>query len=118
VVGEESNNQILVNLPVTNKARCVSRNAKTLGLQHLQLPDMVTSSRPPDGACIIHRRTDELLIKERAVSDGQAASRDKEGARHAQSLSCLSICLVSVCRPGQLCNKGHLKIPCCFDQLY
>jgi hypothetical protein len=32
VVGEKWNLQILVNLPVANVPRCVSRNAKTLGL--------------------------------------------------------------------------------------
>jgi hypothetical protein len=50
-----------MNLPVTNVPRCVSRNAKTLGLQHLQLSDVAAGSGPPDRTCVIRHRTDELL---------------------------------------------------------
>jgi hypothetical protein len=85
--------------------------------RHLQLPDMAEGSEPPDGTCITNRRTNELLVKQHTVSDAQAASPVKERAKHAQSLSCLFLpcCCVP---PGQLCIKGHPKIPCCFDQFY
>jgi hypothetical protein len=63
-----------MNLPVTNVPRFISRNAKTTGFQHLQLPDMTASSGPPDGASIAHYRTDELLIKQHTVSNEQASS--------------------------------------------
>jgi hypothetical protein len=35
---------MVVNLPVTNVPGCVSRNAKTVGLQHLQLTDVGVGS--------------------------------------------------------------------------
>jgi hypothetical protein len=53
VAGGKYNSKILVNLPVTDVSRCVSRNAKTLGLQHLQLPEIVANSGPADWACIV-----------------------------------------------------------------
>jgi hypothetical protein len=59
-----------VNLPVTNIPRCVCCSVKALGLQHLQLLDMDAGSGPLDQACIVHCRTDELLIKQYVVSDG------------------------------------------------
>jgi hypothetical protein len=68
--------------------------------------------------CVIRHRTDEVLLEQHTVSDGQAASPVKEGANHAQSLSCLHSYLVDVCRPGKWCIKGHPNIPCCFDPLY
>jgi hypothetical protein len=67
----------------------ISRNT-TIGLQNFQLPDMAASSGPTDGAYIVHYRTDELLVKQHIVSDGQSTSPIKEGAKHTQSLSCLS----------------------------
>jgi hypothetical protein len=74
-----------VNLLVTDVPRSVCRNAKTLGLQYLQLPDVAASSGPPDRTCVIHHRPDELLVEQHTVSDGLAASPVKEGAKHAQS---------------------------------
>jgi hypothetical protein len=84
----------------------------------LQLPDVAAGSGPPDRTCVIHHRTDELLLEQHNVSDGQAASPVKKGAKHAQSLGCLLSRLVDVRRPGKLGVKGHSKIPCCFDPLY
>lgn len=40
VVGEQSNIQILVSLPVTYGPTCTFRKTKTLGEQHLQFPDV------------------------------------------------------------------------------
>jgi hypothetical protein len=107
-----------VNLPVTNAARCVSPNANTFGLQHLPLPDMAASGGQPNGACIVHHRTAELLTKQHTACDGQATSPINELARHALSLSYLSSNLVDVGRPGQPCIRGHPRIPCCFDPFY
>jgi hypothetical protein len=94
--------QILVNLPGTNVPRCVSCKAKTPGLLNLQLPDVAAGSGPPDRTCVIHHGTDELLVEQHTVSDEQDASPVKEGAKHAQSLSCLLSHLVKVRRPGKL----------------
>jgi hypothetical protein len=118
VVGEEWNPKILLNLPVTKVPRSVSRNAKTLGLYHLQLPDVAAGNRPPDWTRVIHHRTDKLLVEQHNVSDEQAASPVKEGSKHAKSLTCLLFHLVDVCRQGKLCIKGHPKVTSCFDPLY
>jgi hypothetical protein len=50
-----------VNLLVTNVPRYIGHNVVTLAVQHLQIPDMAASNGPVDGACIVHRRMDELL---------------------------------------------------------
>ena len=52
-----------LNLPVTNEQRCVSSNAKTLGLKHLQFPDKGASGEPADEAGEVHHWTDELFIR-------------------------------------------------------
>jgi hypothetical protein len=70
VFGKERNSQILVNLHVTNVPRCTSRNAKTLGLKNLQLPDVAAGGGPPVGASIVHHGPYELLIKQNSVPDG------------------------------------------------
>lgn len=65
---------------VTNVLRGVNRNAKAPALQLLQLPD-VAASGPPDRICILHHRTDELVVQQHEVPDGQAGSPVEEGAR-------------------------------------
>jgi hypothetical protein len=107
-----------VKLLSTNVPGCGSRNAKTLGLQHLQLTDAGVGSRLPDRACVVHHRTDELLVDQHAVLNGKTAPPVKDGAKHAQSLSRLSPYLVDVRRPGQPRIKGYRKVPCCVDPLY
>jgi hypothetical protein len=58
------------------------------------------------------------LVEHHTVSDGQAASPVKKGAKHDQSLNFLLSYLFDLCRPGKLCIKGHPKILCCFDSFY
>jgi hypothetical protein len=91
---------------------------KTLGLHHLQLTDVGVGSRPPDRACVVHHRTDELLVEQHAVLNGKTAPPLKEGAKHAQSLSSLSPYLVDVRRRGQPRIMGYSMVPCCVDPLY
>ena len=67
MVGKEWNSQVLVNLPVTDIPRCTSSSTKTLGLNNLQLPDMGMGGGPPDWAPVVHRGSDELLIKQNAI---------------------------------------------------
>ena len=74
MVREIGDSQVIVNLPVTNVPGCIGSNAKTLGLQYLQFPDMGASGGPPNGARIVHHRTDELLIQQNTIPDGEAAS--------------------------------------------
>jgi hypothetical protein len=103
-----------VNLVVTKVPRCVSRNAKTLGLQHFQLPDMAAISGLPDGEFIVHHRTDGILLKQLIFPDKQASSLTKEKAKHAESLNCLSsspvYCAVNVNRVSK-----SPQVPCYFD---
>ena len=63
-----------MNLLVTNALRFTGSKAKTLGLKHLHLPDISTSSRPPDEARVIHHKTDDLLIQQYSISDGKITS--------------------------------------------
>jgi hypothetical protein len=77
VVGEQWNSQILVNLPVTSVPSCTGSNAKTLGLKHLHLPDMAAGGGPPDGARVGHHWTDELLIQQNSVPDGEKNAMNK-----------------------------------------
>jgi hypothetical protein len=69
-----------MNLPVTNVPTGVSHNGKTLGIQQLHILDMAVGSMPPDGECIIPHRTDELLIKQYTISNGDTTSAIKEAA--------------------------------------
>jgi hypothetical protein len=63
-----------VNLPVTDVPRCTSSNAKTLGLESLQLLNVAANCAPPDGTRTVHHWADELLIQQNSVPDGEAAS--------------------------------------------
>jgi hypothetical protein len=68
-------------------------------------------SGPPDRACVVHHGTDELLVEQYAISDGQATPPVKEGAKQTQYLSRLLPYLVDVSRPGKPCVKGYPKVP-------
>jgi hypothetical protein len=107
-----------VYLLVTNVPGCVSRNANTLGLQHLKFVNTGVGSRPPDRACVVHHGTDELLVEQHTISDGQTTPRVEEGVRQTQSLSRLRPYLVDMSRPGKPCVKGYIKVSCCFSPLY
>ena len=63
-----------MNFPVTSVPRCTGSNTKTLGLKHLQFPDMGASGGRPDGACVVHHRTDELLVQQNSCSDGDTTT--------------------------------------------
>jgi hypothetical protein len=71
---KEGHPKVLVNLPATDVPRCTSSNAKTLGLESLQLLNGAASCAPPDGTRIVHHWADELLIQPNSVPDGEAAS--------------------------------------------
>ena len=66
--------KIIMNLLVTNVQRCTGSNAKILGLKHLQFPDMGASRRPLDGARVVHQRSDELLVQQNSIADGETTS--------------------------------------------
>jgi len=83
MVGEIGDSLIVVNLPVTNVPRCIGNNAKTLGLQFL---DMGASGGPPNGTRIVHHATDELLIQLNTIPDGETASPVQERSKRSQSL--------------------------------
>jgi len=74
VFSKEWNSQILENLLMTSVPRCTGSNANTLRLKHLHFPGMGAGSRPPDGACVVHHRMDELLIQQHSISDGETSS--------------------------------------------
>ena len=74
MVGKGRNSQILMNFLVTYVPSYIDSNAKTLGLKHLQFPDMAVSSRPPNRAPVVHCRTNELLVQQNSIPDGETTS--------------------------------------------
>jgi len=46
MVGKVGDSELIVNLPVTNVARVIGSNAKTLGMNHLHFPCMGASGGP------------------------------------------------------------------------
>jgi hypothetical protein len=63
-----------VDLLVSSVSRFTGRNAKTLGLKRLQFPDMGVSGGPPDGARVVHRGTNELLVQQNFIPEGETTS--------------------------------------------
>jgi len=110
VVGEVGDSQVVVNLPVTNVPGCTGSNAKTLGLQYLQFPHMGVCGCPPNGTRIVHHGTDELLIKQNTIPDGETASPVQERSKRSQSLCRFLPHLVDMLRPVEPFIKGNSKI--------
>ena len=75
-----------MNLPVTDVPRCSSSNAKTLGLKHLQLPNVASYSEPPDGTSIIHHGMDELPIEQNTFTFRNAIPPVEDTNQHPQPL--------------------------------
>ena len=96
-----------MNLPVTVVPGCIGSNAKTLGLQHLQVLDMGASGGPPDGTCIVHHGTDELHIQQNYIPDGETASPVQE---RSQPLCRFLSHLTDMFRPREPLIKGQSKI--------
>ena len=86
MVGEVGESQVVVNLPVTNVPWCIGSNAKTLGLQYLKFLDMGMCGCPPNGTRIVHHGTDELLIQQNTIPNGETASPVQERSKRSQSL--------------------------------
>jgi hypothetical protein len=74
VVGNVRNSKILVNWLVTSVPWFTGSNAKTLGLKHLQFPDMRAGGELPDRAHVVHHRTDELHVQQNSIADGETTS--------------------------------------------
>ena len=79
MVGKERDSQIIVNLLVTSVPRCTGSNVKTLGLKHLQFPATEANGGPPYGARVLHHWTDELLVQQNSIPDGQSTSPVRRG---------------------------------------
>jgi hypothetical protein len=87
VVGKEMKSQITVNLLVTSVPMCNISNVKPIGLKQLQFPNIGASGRPPDAARVVHYKTDELLVQQNSIPDGQT-SPVYERSQHPQYLCC------------------------------
>jgi hypothetical protein len=55
-------------------------------MNQLQFPDMGTSGGLPEGECVVHHGTDELLVQHNTIPDGETASLVKKKSQHSQSL--------------------------------
>jgi hypothetical protein len=117
VVGKVWNSQILAKLPVTSAPTCTGINAKTLGLQHLQLPTMGVSSESPDGIRAVYHWTHALLIQQNFISDGGTTPHAKESTKHFQSLGRILFDISDMKRPGQPFIKGHSQITGCVSPI-
>ena len=60
-------------------------------------------SEPPCGVRIIHHRTDELLVQQDYVPNGEITSPLQEGNQHARALSNFLSDLIDVRRTGESC---------------
>jgi hypothetical protein len=110
MVGNVGDSHIVVNLPVTTVPRCIGSNAKTLGLQDCSTCSFLVregNGRPPDGTCIVHHGTDELLIQQKTIPDGETVSPVQE---RSQPLCRFLSHLIDMCRLGEPFIKGQPKI--------
>jgi hypothetical protein len=57
--------------PVTIVPKCTGSNAKTLEFKNVHFPAMGAGGGPPNGEGVLHHRSDELLIQQNSVADGQ-----------------------------------------------
>jgi hypothetical protein len=96
-----------VNLPATYLPRYTDSNAKTRGLKHLKLSDVASLNGPPNGARIIHHRTDELPEEQNTVPNGKTTPPVQERAQSTQTVRGFLPYLVDVRRPGQPFMKNH-----------
>ena len=65
---------------------------------------------PPCGGRTIQRGTNELLVQQDSVPDGEITSPIQEGTKHTHPLSNFPLDLIDVRRPGELCIWGHSQI--------
>jgi hypothetical protein len=86
-----------MNLLVTIVPSFTGSNAKTLGLKHLQFPDMGESDVPPDGARVENHRKDELLLQQNTFPRGETTSPVYERSQHSQSLCHFISHLIDMC---------------------
>ena len=84
MVGKERNSQILV----TNVLRFTGSITKTLGLKHLQFPEIGANGGPPDWARIVHHRMEDLLVQQNTIPDGQNIPPVQVRSQHYQTLYC------------------------------
>jgi hypothetical protein len=61
--------QILMNVLVVDVPMWVSSDVKTLGLHHLQFPDIDAGGIPLHMACIVHLKRNELLTKRSTIAE-------------------------------------------------
>jgi hypothetical protein len=110
MVGEIGDSQIVVNLLLTNVPGCIGSNAKTHGLQYLQFLDMGARGCLPNGTRIVHHGTDELLIQQNTIPDGETASPVQERFKDSQSLCRILPHLVEMLRLVEPFMKGNSKL--------
>jgi hypothetical protein len=96
-------------MPVTNVQWCIVNNAKTLGLQYLQLHNMGVSGGPPDGTRVVHHGTDELLRKQNIIPDGETDSPVEERTQCSHPLCRFLSHLIDICRVSGVKTKTNKK---------
>jgi hypothetical protein len=87
-------------------------------MQPLQFLDVDAKSEPPDRACIVHHRTDQLNVKRCTISDGQDTHPVKEGPSTPNFLATFLPIWLACADQVSRVSQGHPKIPHCLDTLY
>ena len=83
----------------------------------MQFLGMGSSGGPPDGTCIVLHGTDELLIQQNTIPDGETASPVQERSQCSQSFCRFLSHPIDRFRPGEPFIKGHPNITGVVDPL-
>jgi hypothetical protein len=78
---------------------------------------MGASGGSQNGTCIVHHGTDEMLIQQNTIPDGETASPVQERPQYTQSLGRFLSHLLDMFRPSELFIKGYPKITGFIDPL-
>jgi len=78
---------------------------------------MGASGGSPDGTREVHHGTDELLIQQNTIPDGETASPVQERSQRSQPLRRFLSHLIDMFRSGEPFIKGHPKITGVVDPL-
>jgi hypothetical protein len=77
---------------------------------------MGASGGPPDGTHVVLHWTDELLVQQNTITDGQTTSPVCESSQDSQTMCGFLSHLINMSRPGEPFIKGYPKIMDGIDQ--
>jgi len=66
-------------------SQCTGSKAETLGRKHLQPPEVGAYSKPVYTVRVVDHGTDELLVQQDPIPDGETTSPAQDLTRHSNS---------------------------------